>query len=157
MFILHTLVEQVKVEARHFNRLLRTVMQEVDAKYADRVLPQVGLCVRLFDVLELSPGELFPDDGAAYYFAKVRLIVFAPFAGEIVEGVIIRADLKGLRGSCSTSTSTPSPIYICVLYSLLCSLSLHRFFVLCTLVCFRSAEQRAECCTAQSLKSLGLP
>eukprot|EP00013_Stygamoeba_regulata_P026267 CAMPEP_0177661032 /NCGR_PEP_ID=MMETSP0447-20121125/18410_1 /TAXON_ID=0 /ORGANISM="Stygamoeba regulata, Strain BSH-02190019" /LENGTH=197 /DNA_ID=CAMNT_0019166243 /DNA_START=47 /DNA_END=638 /DNA_ORIENTATION=+ len=97
MFLLHSIVEQVKVHANQFDKLVECVTNEVNLKYSNRILPGVGLCVRLFDVLELGPGELFPDDGSAYYVARVRLIVFCPLVGEIIEGTIERADLKGLR------------------------------------------------------------
>ncbi len=59
---------------------------------ADKVVPEVGLVVTLYDLLKVGPGQLFPSDPAAHFCAKFRLVVFCPFQDEILVGTLIKAD-----------------------------------------------------------------
>ena len=59
---------------------------------ADKVIPEVGLAVTVYDLLHIGPGQLFPSDPAAHFRAKFRLVVFCPFQDEVLTGTLIKAD-----------------------------------------------------------------
>jgi len=41
--------------------------EEVDRKYANRVVTDVGLAVCLYDFVEVGDAYLYPSDGAAHH------------------------------------------------------------------------------------------
>lgn len=43
----------------------------------------------IYDVLSVAGGTIYPNDGAAYFKVAFRLVVFRPFAGEILIGKIL--------------------------------------------------------------------
>ena len=46
-------------------------------------MPNLGLVVSLYDIASIEGGFVYPNDGAAYFTAKFRLVVFRPFPGEV--------------------------------------------------------------------------
>jgi len=62
----------------------------IDAALLDRVIQGLGLCVTLFDVLEIETGEIYPNDGGVWFKAVFRMVVFRPFVGEVLVGKISR-------------------------------------------------------------------
>jgi len=98
MFLRVKIRDKIRILPDTFNRCLRRVVIEVlDAKYANRVIPDVGLCIATFRLDVLGDGKLFPGDGAAHVEVVATLLVFRPFEGELVEGQILSSDLKGVR------------------------------------------------------------
>lgn len=71
--------------------------QEINRKYANRILPDVGLCVALYDVQRASDGMLQPGDGGVFVKCKFRLLVFSPFDGEILVGWISSCTSEGIN------------------------------------------------------------
>ena len=64
---------------------------------ADKVVPEVGLVVTLYDLLKIGPGQLFPSDPAAHFQADFRLVVFCPFPDEVLTATLIKADPCALQ------------------------------------------------------------
>ncbi len=54
-----------------------------------QVIPDVGLVVTIYDVTSIEGGHVYPNDGAAYFRSKFRLVVFRPFAGEVIVGKLL--------------------------------------------------------------------
>lgn len=51
--------------------------------------PNTQPTVSIYDVLSVAGGTIYPNDGAAYFKVAFRLVVFRPFAGEILIGKIL--------------------------------------------------------------------
>lgn len=88
-----------------------------------QVIPDLGLGVTLYEILDVQGGTIYPLEGAALYtvtFSVVRLrgwataqaqppsntasetgtppqVVFRPFVGEVLKGKIVSADRRGLQ------------------------------------------------------------
>jgi len=77
----------------------RALGKAVDARYADRVLPQVGLCLGLWDWVMVGEPRLLAGDAGSFTTCRFRLVVFEPFVGEIVTGVIAESSPAGIRVS----------------------------------------------------------
>jgi len=60
------------------------------------VIEDVGLCIELYDVLEISQGTVYAGDGGAFATVKFRMIVFKPFVGELLVGSIKSQDQNGV-------------------------------------------------------------
>ncbi|ORY83696.1 RNA polymerase III subunit Rpc25 [Protomyces lactucae-debilis] len=69
----------------------------INAKYANRVIMDVGLAICLFDLLSQSDGIVKPGNGSAYMTVVFRVIVFRPFLGEVLTGKIASQDASGLK------------------------------------------------------------
>ena len=80
---------------------LRRVIEE---KYLDRVVPEVGLVVALYDVLEVKDCFIFPGDfrdsfGEAASTATFRVVVFRPEGGALLRGRLVESTTTGIRVS----------------------------------------------------------
>ena len=76
-----------------------SLSDQINLKYANRVLHSVGLCISLFDILAVSEGKVRWGDGCLYYHVVFRLIVFRPFVTEVLVGRIKSSDESGIRVS----------------------------------------------------------
>jgi DNA-directed RNA polymerase III subunit RPC8 len=59
------------------------LIEQIDAKFANKVLLDVGLCITHFDFLEIEDPYVYPAEGCAHQRVKFRMVVFRPFAGEV--------------------------------------------------------------------------
>ncbi|VVC35430.1 Hypothetical protein CINCED_3A007580 [Cinara cedri] len=62
---------------------------------ANKVVMDVGLCLSLFDILEIGDSIIYPSEGS--YFSKVRFrfVVFRPFVEEILIGKVKTCNSDG--------------------------------------------------------------
>lgn len=87
MFIVSTVEDKVRVHPQDLAKpTLQAVTAEIERTYLDKVLPDVGLVVTIFDILDIQGGFVFPSDGAAHFDTKFRVVVFKPFVGEVIVG-----------------------------------------------------------------------
>lgn len=59
------------------------MLDQIDIKFANKVILEVGLCISLFDFQEIGDPYVYPAEGSAHQRVKFRMIVFRPFAGEV--------------------------------------------------------------------------
>ncbi|KAH7105966.1 RNA polymerase III subunit Rpc25-domain-containing protein, partial [Auriculariales sp. MPI-PUGE-AT-0066] len=67
---------------------------ELNKKYANKVLPSVGLCICVFDIIYAGEGKVRYGDGCLWHKVTLRLVVFRPFKSEVI--------LARVHGSTST-------------------------------------------------------
>lgn len=90
--------------------------RELNKKYANRVLHDIGLCVSVFDLTKCSEGKVRYGDGCFWYkglwdealfldhfltrFVSVEflLVVFKPFVSEVLVGKVKSSSEDGIRG-----------------------------------------------------------
>ncbi|CAI5523144.1 unnamed protein product, partial [Closterium sp. Naga37s-1] len=60
------------------------------------VLRNVGLCISLYDLQSVEGGFIFPSDPGPHFTVRFRLVVFSPFAGEVLVGRLVKCDATGL-------------------------------------------------------------
>jgi len=63
------------------------------------VIPDIGLAIRIHDILEVGKGHVYPSDGSAHVKVKFRLVVFRPFVGQILIGTIKACSVEGIQVS----------------------------------------------------------
>ncbi|GAA5871221.1 hypothetical protein JCM5296_007404 [Sporobolomyces johnsonii] len=77
--------DTIRVEARDFAKdPVDAIREEIHRRYANKVIPGVGLCISLLDILSASEGAVLYGDGCFYYQTEFRLIVFRPYIGEAI-------------------------------------------------------------------------
>ncbi|KAK9457232.1 RNA polymerase III subunit Rpc25-domain-containing protein [Dipodascopsis uninucleata] len=98
MFILSKISDLVRIEPQKFRQATEEAIEdEINAKYANRVVYDAGLCVCLYDILEVGDGLIRHGDGSAYIKTVFRMIVFRPFVGEVLVGWISSCTEDGIR------------------------------------------------------------
>jgi DNA-directed RNA polymerase III subunit RPC8 len=113
MFVVSTVLDTLFIPASSFNPTATSTQPPTSAqslalalntKYANRVIPDVGLCVCLFDIQEASEGKVKWGDGGLWHKLKARLVVFRPFVGEVLVGKVKSSDESGIKGEQAVTT-----------------------------------------------------
>jgi len=113
MFVLAVLKDSVKVHPSVFDRnQIEALGEEIDHKYSNKVILDVGLCVCLYDFEKIGDAFIYPLDGSAHYKVTFRLVVFRPFVGEIITGTIVSQTKDGVRVSVGFSDDIMIPSYL---------------------------------------------
>eukprot|EP00752_Nemacystus_decipiens_P003713 g3422.t1 len=100
MFVLATIKDTVKVAPSKFNGdALDVLTAQIEAKFADRVIANVGLCICLHSYESIGDPYVYPSDGAAHYKVRFRMLVFRPFVGEILAGKVSCCNKQGIKVS----------------------------------------------------------
>ncbi|OJJ46278.1 hypothetical protein ASPZODRAFT_142897 [Penicilliopsis zonata CBS 506.65] len=98
MFILTTVSDLIQISPEDFSKFSAVALEDnINAKYANKVIQKVGLCIGFYDLLESSDGLIGHGTGLVNVNVKFRLIVFRPFKGEIVLGKITSATENGIK------------------------------------------------------------
>ncbi|KIM90162.1 hypothetical protein PILCRDRAFT_811890 [Piloderma croceum F 1598] len=75
----------------------QALISEINKKYANRVLHDVGLCICVFDLVEAGEGKVRYGDGFLWYKVVFRMVVFRPFASEVILAKVKSSDEDGIR------------------------------------------------------------
>ena len=87
MFLLAVIEDKLRTLPDQFARDSEAVLlDQIDIKFANKVLVDVGLCITLFDFLEVGDPYIYPAEGSAHQRVKFRMVVFRPFVGEVRAG-----------------------------------------------------------------------
>ncbi|KIW07764.1 uncharacterized protein PV09_01692 [Verruconis gallopava] len=99
MFVLTTISDLIQIQPKELRKPIEEALEDnINQKYANRVLQNVGLCLFLWDVLRASEGLIGQGDGMINVNVEFRLVVFRPFKGEILQGVILDSSSpEGIR------------------------------------------------------------
>ncbi|KAF8194670.1 RNA polymerase III subunit Rpc25-domain-containing protein [Pholiota molesta] len=98
MFCLSVLKDTVAVHPTNFGAPPEdALIAELNKKYANRVLHDVGLCICVFDLAEAGEGKVRYGDGFLWYRVVFRLVVFRPFTSEVIVAKVKSSDEDGIR------------------------------------------------------------
>lgn len=79
---------------------LEAVTQELESLYVDKVLAECGgLCVTLYSITNISGGTVLAGEGCVCFEVTFKVVLFKPFAGEVIEGTLLSADAHGAHVS----------------------------------------------------------
>lgn len=87
MYILAEMKDVVHVKPWYFDQdLLNVIEDELNKKFANKIIYQLGLCVALFDIKEIGNSSVLPGDGSSHTKVSFRYVIFRPFIDEILVG-----------------------------------------------------------------------
>lgn len=67
MFILVALKDRIRVVPNRFHISIEdAIARELNDRFANKVIINVGLCLTLFDILETKDSFIYQGDGAAH-------------------------------------------------------------------------------------------
>ncbi|KAI0197621.1 RNA polymerase III subunit Rpc25 [Astrocystis sublimbata] len=98
MFILTKIADLVQIPPSQFEQHSRVAIENIiNAKYSNRVIQKIGLCICMYDLLWASEGLIGHGNGLVNVNVEFRMLVFRPFKSEILFGKITKADADGLK------------------------------------------------------------
>lgn len=99
MFILARLRDTVCLHPAksHSLPLATAITNELDSRYANRIVPHAGLCIRIFDILSASDPIILPSEPFSQLTVVFRAILLRPVEGEVCVGRIRNAGPEGIH------------------------------------------------------------
>ncbi|KIJ55480.1 hypothetical protein M422DRAFT_220177 [Sphaerobolus stellatus SS14] len=98
MFQLSTIKDTVAIQPTYFSLPAeKAIKQELNKKYANRVLQDVGLGICIFDLVSVGEGKVRYGDGCYWYQVTFRLVLFRPFASEVILARVKSSSEEGIR------------------------------------------------------------
>lgn len=98
MFVLSIIKDTIAILPANFGvPPAQALIAETNKKYANRVLHDVGLCICTFDLVEAGEGKVRYGDGCLWYKVRFRMVVFRPFASEVILAKVKSSDEDGIR------------------------------------------------------------
>jgi DNA-directed RNA polymerase III subunit RPC8 len=79
----------------------RVLCDVITHRFNDRVQPNIGLLVDLYDIVRAYECKSLPDTPVAYVTVAFRYIVFNPPVGSVWEGLIAHSSPRGISISMS--------------------------------------------------------
>jgi DNA-directed RNA polymerase III subunit RPC8 len=99
MFLLYEMTKEVRIDPCNLGQdRIEAITDELNKSLANRVMLDVGLCMSLWDILDIKTGVIYQGDGGVHSVVKFRYIVFRPFCDEIIVGKIKRCTPDGVQG-----------------------------------------------------------
>ncbi|KCV72821.1 hypothetical protein H696_00399 [Fonticula alba] len=97
MFVLVKFSDSVRIAPADFRKKLSdAVIDELNKKYANKVVKRVGLCISLFELHSVGDPLVVPADGCTHVKVTFTYIVFRPFVGQILSGRIKKCTPEGV-------------------------------------------------------------
>ncbi|KAJ5875893.1 uncharacterized protein N7529_001477 [Penicillium soppii] len=99
----------ILISPEDFSKFSAVAIEDnINAKYANKVIQKIGLCISFYDLLESSDGLIGHGTGLVNVnvqskistdlaLVKFRMIVFRPFKGEIMLGKISSGTENGIK------------------------------------------------------------
>ncbi|EIM86621.1 polymerase III polypeptide H [Stereum hirsutum FP-91666 SS1] len=98
MFVLSIIKDTIPIQPSHFGLPPeQALITELNKKYANKVLHDVGLCICVFDIAEAGEGKVRYGDGFLWYAVVFRLTVFRPFPSEVILAKVKSSDEDGIH------------------------------------------------------------
>nr|CAG4643496.1 EOG090X0DHL [Ilyocryptus agilis] len=89
MFVLTFMRQTVRVPAEKFRLDIdQAITEELNLKFANKIVLNVGLCIALWDVTERGESFILPGDSGHHTKVGFRYVVFRPFMDELLVGKI---------------------------------------------------------------------
>uniref|UniRef100_H3H2T6 Uncharacterized protein n=2 Tax=Phytophthora ramorum TaxID=164328 RepID=H3H2T6_PHYRM len=100
MFVLTRISDVIPVAPELFDAdYTQVLVEEIDRKYANKVLADVGLCITLYDFVSIGDAYVHPSDGTSHSQVEFRMVVFRPFVGEVLKGRVVSCTEEHIRVS----------------------------------------------------------
>ncbi|VDN01844.1 unnamed protein product [Thelazia callipaeda] len=97
MFVLALMEDTVRIAPHQFNEPFESVLtRRLNEQLANKIVPGLGLCIVIYDIVEIGASYILPGDGSSHTKVKFRFIVFRPFIDEVIEGKVLSSNREGL-------------------------------------------------------------
>lgn len=97
MFVLREIEDTLPIKPHLLQIEAEAIEYEITKKYINKILPNVGLCIKLFDLLFVGEGIIYPGEPSPYFKVIFRMVIFRPFVGEIIVGKVKDLSAEGIQ------------------------------------------------------------
>lgn len=82
--------DTVRVDPTKFDMDLEdSIVESLKEEYEGTLNPDIGIILSIEDISEVGEGRIIPEDGAAYYPARFKMLIFEPQNHEVVLGEVV--------------------------------------------------------------------
>lgn len=100
MFMLTTIVDTIRIPPFRLKEpTLTAIHKEMDLKFPNRVIMDVGLVISRYGNAKIGDGVCVAGDGGAHFEVLAKLLVFRPFLNQVCVGTIVKSNEQGLQVS----------------------------------------------------------
>ncbi|KAF8567389.1 hypothetical protein P879_01712 [Paragonimus westermani] len=100
MFILAQLKDTVVIQPKFFGSDFKDVIeQELNTRFANKLVYKVGLCISLWDIVQVEESFISDVDGAYHVSVTFRFACFRPSIDEVLLGTVKSCSKSGIRVS----------------------------------------------------------
>ncbi|XP_062508746.1 DNA-directed RNA polymerase III subunit RPC8-like [Corticium candelabrum] len=100
MFVLVEMKDTVRIKPHLFGLdRTETISTQLNKKFANKVIHQVGLCIALHDITKIEDSYILPGDGAYHCKVHFRYAVLRPFIDEVIVGKVRSSSPEGVNVS----------------------------------------------------------
>ncbi len=90
MFKIVTAKDEVRVPPTKFDlELNEAVKQSLQETIEGKIEPDIGVFLAVTDILSVGEGKIVPEDGAIFYPAEFKVLVYRPELNEITMGEVV--------------------------------------------------------------------
>ena len=90
MFKILTVKDEVRVPPTKFElELDEAVRHSLQEAMEGKLNPDIGVFLAVTDVLSVGEGKILPEDGAIFYPAEFKLLIYSPELNEVVIGEVV--------------------------------------------------------------------
>lgn len=89
MFYIIEIQDHVRVEPSLFGLPVKESLKEqLKNLYANYINKDIGIVIKVLEIIRVGEGIIIPGDGAAYYDATFKLLIYKPELQELVFGQV---------------------------------------------------------------------
>ncbi|VDK80415.1 unnamed protein product [Litomosoides sigmodontis] len=97
MFVLALLEDTVRIKPHQFGEAFEPMlMKRLNEQFANKIVPGLGLCIIIYDLVNVGVSYILPGDGSTHTKVKFRFVVFRPFIDEVIEAKVLSSNAEGL-------------------------------------------------------------
>jgi DNA-directed RNA polymerase subunit E' len=90
MFKILTVRDTARVPPTKFGMEINEAIKEsLQEQIEGKIDPEIGIFLAVMDVLKISEGSILPEDGAIFYTAEFKVLVFVPELNEVLPGEVV--------------------------------------------------------------------
>lgn len=90
MYKILTVRDTVRVPPAKFGMDINAaIKQSLQEQMEGRLDPEIGIFLAVMDILNVSEGEILPEDGAIHYTAEFKVLSFVPEVNEVTMGEVV--------------------------------------------------------------------
>uniref|UniRef100_A0A1I7XG31 TPR_REGION domain-containing protein n=1 Tax=Heterorhabditis bacteriophora TaxID=37862 RepID=A0A1I7XG31_HETBA len=97
MFVLALMEDTVPVKPHELGKDLEMVVKRrLNQRLANKIVPDLGLCICVYDLLDVGVTYILPGEGDGHTRIKFRFVVFRPHVDEVIEAKVVSSNRQGL-------------------------------------------------------------
>ncbi|VDL66797.1 unnamed protein product [Nippostrongylus brasiliensis] len=97
MFVLALLEDTIAIKPHELGKdLCQVLRRRINQRLSNKIVPDLGLCICVYDLLEVGVTYILPGEGSGHTRVKFRLVVFRPHVDEVIEARVVSSSSKGL-------------------------------------------------------------